>query len=1248
MDIKELYKISSYAYYKSKKAMVIDMPDNVDEIGAYAYADTKDIKIKKLSNNLKVIREFAFSNANIDEIKFSTSVKKIGIKAFSSCQNLRRIIIPEGVIEIGDAAFANCKNLEEVYLPNSLKKLSAQMFLNCPKLKKVHLPEGTTHLPDEFFKGCSSLDINLDSIISIGKGVFNNCKSLSRIPASLNNFNPYDFKGCKSLKEVTIKSNITHLPDHLFDGCINLEKVIIEGKVTIGSKTFKNCCSLKDIPENIIGYGKYAFENCRGLTSIILNSSHIPEGCFRGCENLREIKDFDKVVQIDAYGLDNTGFTDIDLSHINKINSNILANCKHIKHVNLDGHKEIGTQAFFQSPHLEINLPLTIEKIGKMAFAYNKDTKNLIIPRFVKRIEPGAFAYSNYENIECNNNKTYFAFEGKMLIHALLEELVLYALGSKDKTYSLNNYCEQGNTVIPINSIGEYAFAGANYLEELEVPSCVVDIEKTAFIDAPKLKTMNVIVIPFMGLIHFTIKNHHFNYYDKNLFDLSKEKEDDKFIPFEVVNFLGDNINISASSFTYFKNLREINFKDNKGIIIDHNAFIGTPLDYVYLPDSINSVGIKAFKPDCTVEFANGLSVNLYNFIKDNSLFYEYGIYTLTDGSYLIEGNGNIVSLSEEYMEMFTKNYKIIANNPTKFIDYIYSLMDFDLIDEELLHNGILMKLNVNNRRLFLTHYDKNDEMLKDVLKYSGLLDYDNEYTYNLLNTEEGIKKLFNYVELLRKYNITDKILYHRALLHYSDLEDLEALFYTNKDLLVSTLETLKIIVPDEKNEIINVSLLENKRLVNFLNYVIKYNLKDPYLFQPAVIGISDTITADKFFRTFDNNTKRLVKSSQVIGDNIPTSIQNLTDLLTLCYITGGLEDDAKLRQKALTFITEKIAMNYDNGKTNNHRVLGDNFHRLFNFGNQLRNEFDLEFANFFLENYKDLYDREIKKGGFIQRAYANFRDISRTSTADSGSQRHKKVTLSKVITFLAQHKFNNVTESEAPLAGFIGEWYSEELIWERVKQLLEESKNAPRNIFAKITLDEEGNKVFDNDKNLDLREDDNGKFTYEWLPKDDWANFILGKYCNCCAHVNGAGNGIMRASIITDNVQNLVIRNELGEIVAKSTLYVNRKMGYGVFNNVEASLQLNDDDLEEVYEAFLRGAKEFLKIYNENNDIKLTILTIGASRNRIGDKLESHGHGIAPQLEALNFAKYSFNQTGYRGDWETVQRLVLSKGDKK
>ena len=166
-------------------------------------------------------------------------------------------------------------------------------------------------------------------------------------------------------------------------------------------------------------------------------------------------------------------------------------------------------------------------------------------------------------------------------------------------------------------------------------------------------------------------------------------------------------------------------------------------------------------------------------------------------------------------------------------------------------------------------------------------------------------------------------------------------------------------------------------------------------------------------------------------------------------------------------------------------------------------------------------------------------------------------------------------------------------------------------------------------------------------MPKQDYDNLILGKYCSCCAHVNGAGQGIMRASMILDNCQNLVIRNSVGEIISKSTLYVNKEQGYAVFNNVETSLNYKDKkSLKKIYEAFLRGSKAFLEAYNENNpENPITNITIGTNRNTILEFLtKKNNHPKVPVQKSLEFGNYSIDDHHYNGDWQNDQILVLKK----
>ena len=187
---------------------------------------------------------------------------------------------------------------------------------------------------------------------------------------------------------------------------------------------------------------------------------------------------------------------------------------------------------------------------------------------------------------------------------------------------------------------------------------------------------------------------------------------------------------------------------------------------------------------------------------------------------------------------------------------------------------------------------------------------------------------------------------------------------------------------------------------------------------------------------------------------------------------------------------------------------------------------------------------------------------------------------------------------------------------------------------------------IYDNNPVNDLKEEINPNYSFEWLPKQDYDNLVLGKYCNCCAHIEGLGQGIMRASMVLDNCQNLVIRDSIGKIIAKSTIYVNKEEGYAVFNTVETSLNHRTDvELQKIYNAFLRGVKAFIKIYNKNNsDLPITNVSVGTKGNTILKYLKDNNHPTVDINQSLNFGEYSLNGSGYIGDWQSGQRLVLKR----
>ena len=216
-------------------------------------------------------------------------------------------------------------------------------------------------------------------------------------------------------------------------------------------------------------------------------------------------------------------------------------------------------------------------------------------------------------------------------------------------------------------------------------------------------------------------------------------------------------------------------------------------------------------------------------------------------------------------------------------------------------------------------------------------------------------------------------------------------------------------------------------------------------------------------------------------------------------------------------------------------------------------------------------------------------------------------------------------------------------------EQIVKQSWSAPRNIFSKVKTDAHGNTIYSYDKKEDLKEENKDDFSYEWLPKQDYDNLILGKYCSCCAHLLGAGAGIMRASMILDNCQNLVIRNELGTIIAKMTIYVNKEKGYAVFNTAEINAAYNSDIyFYPICQTFIRGVHAFVKRYNENNEIPLTIITIGEYRNHLKEQLGNIESALLPTPDYSDYGYYAEKtQVGtYNGDAKQKQILVYKRNN--
>ena len=1251
-------KIDDYAYIENEDLTELMIPEGVTHIGERAFSKCKNLKKLVLPESLEYIGPSAFSECeNLEEIILPKHIRKLNYRTFANCKRLKKIIIPEGIQEFDWAVFSGCENLEEVVLPESTVKIGNQLFLNCNKLKSVTLPAHLKSLPDECFKGCNHLDIILNpEITQLGNRIFEDCYQLSTFPEAVTSFGENCFRNCRTLTHVTLNTQTERLPDGMFDGCIRLNEIHYENDqlLEIGKRCFRNCKSLEDIPKFIANFNDRAFENCTALTSIYIIDHTIPFACFRGCKNIREVLNQDKIHNLSSFAFSGCeSLEEFDVIHSNVIPAEAFSNCKHLKKVRFNmGVRKIGSRAFFNCVLLsDIQLPDMVDTVKKEAFKNCHSIREITIPGNLSSFEDCAFSYM--DSLEAINvspyNQTFITPDHKILIHKMQQCVVLYAVGSKDKSYSFKDYNIEIDVlnhelIRPINGIGVYAFAGAKNLEELTLCACTKDIESSAFMDCVNLKKLTIESISLFTCPGLNIR-------DRGRYYSEKGAKVPIYLPFETVVFSGDVVQIFPNALNHFKNVKELILPNEKSYTISEGAFSDcTLLEKIDIPKEVVSISKNTFPIATQLNFENGLAITgLVELVHNTQYIGDYKLYALGNGTYYIEQGNQITTITKKYIDKVCSQSEAIRDNPILFLDFMNDLINHDLGKKELF-NGILMSnMSLENRDILFVNIKKEDEFAFNVLKHSGILDEKDADTEYLLK-EQNFQEVIDFIEILKKHNITDPDFYHKIFICHLKRIDFECLISENSSLFLKVIKTSKLLEPDE-NENENQSdpyqlskdILSENAITAFIKYIQKYDIKDRYLFDKSLIAIANHPLADSFFKVFDANTKRLVKASE-ITKNHSAAKQNLSDLLTLLKITGALEEDPIIRQRASTFINEKMFQEIlPNQKKNQYRVVGDDIHRVFNFP-YTRDEFDQEFADFFLENYQELIQEERKKSGFIQRVYLNFREISKTCTSNKGSQRKLKVTLDKCKNYLSNIKFDGVTEETQDFANLISAWYDENKNWLDAQRVYRESLNAPRNIFTKVTV-EDDQVIYDNDPEKDLREEIDPNYSFEWLPKQEYDNLILGKYCSCCAHIAGAGQGIMRASMILDNCQNLVIRDSFGEIISKSTLFVNRKKGYAVFNNVETSLNHREkEEIEKIYAAFLRGATQFVETYNENNrDCPITSVSIGTHRNTILDYLTDQKHPTIQVQQALKYGDYSLDGSyHYNGDWDSEQRLVL------
>ena len=392
-----------------------------------------------------------------------------------------------------------------------------------------------------------------------------------------------------------------------------------------------------------------------------------------------------------------------------------------------------------------------------------------------------------------------------------------------------------------------------------------------------------------------------------------------------------------------------------------------------------------------------------------------------------------------------------------------------------------------------------------------------------------------------------------------------------------------------------------------------------------------------------DINYNKLLGGEKVIEKNYYSYKEEMLNFFKFAYLIGCF-DNKKYDNEECTISSKSSSLLYRLTKQDNMKI--DNYYKLFK---NLPIEINVpdNFIKFISHNNKGRFDNidllvELEKEykGIFCKTMFSFDDVIKLrNNIDDNGRNYIVSWKDAIIKNYSNNTYYNVTDESEDIAKLFNLYGLSQKVFEEAKKI--------RRIYNKNNVDK---KIL----NKELKEEynDKNKFSYEWLDKSKPENFILGIFCNCCANItsNCYGNNIAIYSILSNNLQNLVVRDKDDNIIGKATVYVNKEKGYAVINDFEINkkyrygesdnnpgiytYEINYEKTKKekehtklrllIFNSFIRGINDFVKEYNSENEIKIKKVNVGMGANR----LKSYVLNYSPELDENKLYvpdKYSF-----------------------
>ena len=326
-------------------------------------------------------------------------------------------------------------------------------------LEKVTFPESLTEIGEEAFKACALKEVTIpDSVTSLGRYAFYSNKSLETVTTGILSYSA--FGSCDNLKNLTLKSGLTEIPEWAFSNS-SLEKLEIPDTVkTISQYAFYQCAGLTEvsIPEGVTSLDG-AFYECRNIQKAILPSTleSVNGKLFLGSTKLTDVQ-----FNGDKYVVDGKLVYTKDKKNLVWC----LPSCEGKIEV-AAGTTTVGAMAAYSNQHItEVVLPDGVETIDAEAFYDCEKMTSIIMPDSVTAIGKSAFK-------NC---------------YALAEAKIPAGLTSIPEALFMN--CSIKEAVVPekVTEIGLSAFSGCAKLEKITLPASLTTLGRSVFYGCASLK----------------------------------------------------------------------------------------------------------------------------------------------------------------------------------------------------------------------------------------------------------------------------------------------------------------------------------------------------------------------------------------------------------------------------------------------------------------------------------------------------------------------------------------------------------------------------------------------------------------------------------------------------------------------------------------------------------------------------------------------------------------------------------------